>query len=424
VTAPLGRAISRDSFLGESSPSVGLKAIVDGRAGRFFYGVNAGGLLRKQASLGSLDLGPEARLGIGAGYEVTPRARVLVEAFGSTNFTGSAGTNASEVDGAVQVSPAGSAIQITLGGGGGLNQGLGAPTFRVFAGMMMAFERAAVVETRRDEHPDRDGDGIPDSEDACPSEGGDVVRTPGRYLGCPHRDSDGDGIADSQDACPEQAGIKTADPKTNGCPDPDRDHDGIPNDIDKCPDLPETVNGIDDADGCPDTVPIQVEVRRDSIVVINEKINFEFRSERIVGPRSFEALDLVAQVMKEHPEIRRVEVAGHTDNVGPREENQSLSERRAGSVVAYLAGKGVARDRLIARGYGTDQPLADNGTEEGRGRNRRVEFKILVMAKLGVGEVHGTASQFSLSRGIVAPGGLSCLDSLGHLHGAPGVSGR
>jgi hypothetical protein len=139
VTAPLGRAISRDSFLGESSPSVGLKAIVDGRAGRFFYGVNAGGLLRKQASLGSLDLGPEARLGIGAGYEVTPRARVLVEAFGSTNFTGSAGTNASEVDGAVQVSPAGSAIQITLGGGGGLNQGLGAPTFRVFAGMMMAF---------------------------------------------------------------------------------------------------------------------------------------------------------------------------------------------------------------------------------------------------------------------------------------------
>lgn len=379
ATAPLGHAIAESKFIGDSSPGVGLKAIVDGKAGRVFYAANVGGFLRESAQLGTLDLGTEARVGLGGGYAITERARVLVEAFGSSNLSKASGTNAGEVDAAAQLSPGSAPVQLTVGGGAGLNQGFGAPVFRVFAGVSTWTEgraKSGAVVAR----VDRDGDGIDDSEDACPSEGGEVVRSPGRYYGCPYRDSDGDGITDSQDACPEQEGVKTADPATNGCPNPDRDGDGIPNELDKCPDAPETVNGVDDADGCPDVVPIQIEVRTDQIVV-NEQINFEFNSNKIIGQRSFEALDLVAEVLKQHPEIRRLEIAGHADAVGPREENQVLSERRAASVGNYLISKGIERDRLLTRGYGYEQPVADNNTDDGRARNRRVEFKILVIAK-------------------------------------------
>jgi len=68
------------------------------------------------------------------------------------------------------------------------------------------------------------------------------------------------------------------------------------------------------------------------------------------------------------------EIQGHTDNVGTAEYNQALSEARAGAVVALLGGHGVAADRLSAKGYGLTVPVADNRTDEGRARNRRVEI--------------------------------------------------
>jgi outer membrane protein OmpA-like peptidoglycan-associated protein len=200
---------------------------------------------------------------------------------------------------------------------------------------------------------------------------------PGPFYGCPKRDSDGDGVPDYLDACPDKPGVASA----NGCPDPDRDHDGIPNEKDKCPDEPETYNGFQDADGCPDAPPIVVEVRNDQIVVINEKINFDFESRKIVGARSFEALDLVVLAIKAHPEIKQLEVAGHTDNVGPRDVNMRYARQRAEAVVAYLIEKGIARSRLVSNGYGPDKPVASNDTEEGRAQNRRVQFNILLMFK-------------------------------------------
>jgi len=69
-------------------------------------------------------------------------------------------------------------------------------------------------------------------------------------------------------------------------------------------------------------------------------------------------------------------VQGHTDNTGTREHNLELSQKRAGSVVAYLVEKGVEAGRLEAKGYGPDVPIADNATPEGQEQNRRVEFKI------------------------------------------------
>lgn len=72
-----------------------------------------------------------------------------------------------------------------------------------------------------------------------------------------------------------------------------------------------------------------------------------------------------------------VEVGGHTDSIGSEAANQKLSERRAGSVVTWLTEKGVAPDRLVAKGYGETQPAFDNATREGRTRNRRIEFRVL-----------------------------------------------
>lgn len=71
-----------------------------------------------------------------------------------------------------------------------------------------------------------------------------------------------------------------------------------------------------------------------------------------------------------------IEVAGHTDNVGAREFNMTLSQQRADAVATYLAGQGVARPRLIARGYGPDRPRVSNATEDGQAANRRIEFYV------------------------------------------------
>ncbi len=96
-----------------------------------------------------------------------------------------------------------------------------------------------------------------------------------------------------------------------------------------------------------------------------------------IRPESYGVLDEVANVLLLHPEIQRIEVQGHTDDVGTEDTNLRLSQRRAEAVRAYLVSKGVARSRLVARGYGNTKPFASNDTEEGRSQNRRVQFEIL-----------------------------------------------
>lgn len=87
-------------------------------------------------------------------------------------------------------------------------------------------------------------------------------------------------------------------------------------------------------------------------------------------------LDKVVEMMQRHPTMR-IELGGHTDNVGRAETNQTLSEQRAKAVYDYLVKKGVAAERLSYKGYGQSQPVADNDTPEGRRQNRRTVFTIL-----------------------------------------------
>lgn len=104
-------------------------------------------------------------------------------------------------------------------------------------------------------------------------------------------------------------------------------------------------------------------------------INFD-TGKATIKPDSQKIVDEVAAMLKSAPALK-IEVGGHTDNVGAAEANQKLSDARAQSVVAALGQRGVAAGRLSAKGYGQTAPLADNRSEDGRSKNRRVELKKL-----------------------------------------------
>jgi outer membrane protein OmpA-like peptidoglycan-associated protein len=82
-------------------------------------------------------------------------------------------------------------------------------------------------------------------------------------------------------------------------------------------------------------------------------------------------------VLKAHPEIKQIQIEGHTDDRGSDRANQRLSQRRADSVMKYLVNAGIESDRLTAKGFGESTPIADNKKRAGREKNRRVEFKIV-----------------------------------------------
>jgi OmpA-OmpF porin, OOP family len=217
--------------------------------------------------------------------------------------------------------------------------------------------------------PDRDHDGIIDKFDACPDVPGIRTDDP-KTNGCPDRD--GDGIVDSLDACPDVKGIRTDDPKTNGCPpDLDRDKDGIPNDQDACPDEPGPRDPDPKRNGCPKAFVRGTEIK------ILDQVKFKTGSSQIVkGKESEDILDAVADILKKHPEIKKIRVEGHTDNVGKAKDNKKLSSDRAGSVVKWLTTHGIPKTSLSSVGFGQERPIDTNDTEVGRHNNRRVEFHI------------------------------------------------
>ena len=204
--------------------------------------------------------------------------------------------------------------------------------------------------------PDTDGDGIPDPQDACPNEPG-----PAEFNGCP--DSDGDGVPDNVDQCPNEPGPAA----NNGCPWPDRDGDGVPDKDDLCPDVVGTVAN----QGCPE---ITMEVRN-ALSAYAKTILFD-TGKTTLKESSMAVLDNAVAILQQYP-LSRFYIDGHTDSVGRAESNQTLSEGRASAVVAYMIEKGIASNRLVARGFGEDRPIASNNTREGRRTNRRTEIILI-----------------------------------------------
>ena len=140
----------------------------------------------------------------------------------------------------------------------------------------------------------------------------------------------------------------------------DTDGDGVWDIDDQCPKTP--LGSTVDAAGC-------------HFGGVLAGVNFEFNSATLTQQARI-VLDGVSQEMEKYPKVR-VEVQAHTDSIGSSNYNLGLSQRRALSVVDYLAVRGIDRRRLIAKGYGSGRPISSNYTDEGRRRNRRVEFVVL-----------------------------------------------
>lgn len=212
---------------------------------------------------------------------------------------------------------------------------------------------------------DADGDGVYDGLDQCPNTpAGATVDS----RGCPV-DSDGDGVYDGVDECPNTPSGASVDAK--GCP-MDSDGDGVYDGIDKCPGTPAGAEV--DADGC--TV-FQAGLAAGELVL--EDIQFRINSHELLdGSKAI--LDLVGATIvgaaAAEPDIR-IEVQGHASSDGADAYNMSLSQRRAKAVRDYIVDKNPdLADHLTSEGYGETQPIADNSTQEGRVRNRRVEFEV------------------------------------------------
>jgi OOP family OmpA-OmpF porin len=249
------------------------------------------------------------------------------------------------------------------------------------AGMLFPFGGAAVAAAPID----ADNDGVADSRDRCPNTRlGAIVDAEGCEL-----DSDGDGVADSFDYCPgTERGVRVDD---GGCA-LDSDEDGVADYRDDCPSTPRGTlvgddgcpldsdrDGVMDAnDDCPNTPRgVRVDFRgceiRDEIQLPG--VTFETASDTLTRD-SLSVLDGAVGTLERYTDID-VECSGHTDSRGAAAFNQNLSQQRAESVCDYLRAQGIAASRLRARGYGESQPIADNGTAEGRMMNRRVTLRVI-----------------------------------------------
>jgi outer membrane protein OmpA-like peptidoglycan-associated protein len=264
-------------------------------------------------------------------------------------------------------------------------------------GILNMHDRCPMDPEDRDNYQDMDGcpdrdndnDGVLDDNDKCPI-------TAALCDGCPPEDVDKDGITTAKDRCPEEPEDKDNFEDQDGCPDIDNDKDNIYDKSDHCPNQAEDTDGFEDKDGCPDLdndgdgildaeddcpnekgqkekmgCPKTKEIQKGELILL--KVSFQMGSAELTA-NSFLILDQVVESLLEYPEVK-LEIQGHTDNVGDKEKNLRLSQRRAETVSHYLNSKGVAPSRLKAVGYGESVPITDNDTAAGREQNRRVELK-------------------------------------------------
>ena len=206
---------------------------------------------------------------------------------------------------------------------------------------------------------DKDNDGINDNDDKCPDIAGSS-----KYNGCPVPDSDNDGVNDEEDKCPAQHGFS----RYGGCPIPDSDGDGVNDEEDKCP----SVKGTIENNGC-----ATQEIKQEIIEKVNyaaRRIQFRYTQSSLL-PASYKVLDEVVAILNQDPSLQ-LSIEGHTSTDGIPEANMQLSQQRAENVKNYLVSKGIAANRLTARGFGPTQPLNNGKTEAEKSLNRRVELKL------------------------------------------------
>jgi outer membrane protein OmpA-like peptidoglycan-associated protein len=383
VWVPTGNDLS---FGGDGAVAgqVGLAAEYDFKS--FFMVFNTAVQFRDEGRINNFEVGPELRLGLGGFVPLRNGAvRLGLQIFGSTGLTdGEAfkGSNTplewmAEGRFATDEKRRG---YVGVSGGTRLTSGY-APDFRVVATAGYWF----TIEDSKPESPgkrfkaeyakddaDTDKDGLPDSVDLCPTEPEDGKK-PNTDDGCPAPpDRDGDGIPDSSDKCPDEPEDFDKIDDADGCPEDDADKDNIGDAKDACPKEPGEPSPEPAKNGCPQFIR---RITGSSEIQILKQVQFATGKATIL-PNSYAILDEVVRLLKVNPEIKHLAIEGHTDNRGSNDLNEKLSNDRANSVMQYLIGKDIDAGRLSAAGFGPRKPIADNNTNDGRQKNRRVEFHI------------------------------------------------
>ncbi len=348
--SPLGVALitelrlptgSGQNFLGESAPVFAPRVVLERPIGPFRLLGNFGVRLRKTTQYINLIVGSEYTVGLGAMYRL-PDLGTFADTYAMAELNVASPTAApfAWAEFADRRKSAWEVLvglrsrfaqnwgaELAMGRGIAAHSGYAREAFRTMASLRYEFDLGG---RRSGSLVDSDGDGVPDSEDACPTQPG-----PAEFDGCP--DSDGDQIPDNLDKCPNQPGPA----ENNGCP----------------------------------WGPPYVFLEGNQIR-LRGSVLFDL-GQGVIQKQSFPLLDEVAAVLRSRPEIELLEVEGHTDSYGGRTYNQDLSERRAKAVVDYLVKKGVQHRRLKSRGFAFERPVASNEDALGRAKNRRVEFRIL-----------------------------------------------
>lgn len=426
ISLPLARGANSDQSLsGEHGVTFHPELLGEVRAGSLRVTGNLGTLLRKDTTLLDTTLGDELTLGIGAGLRLPGRMEkleVMAEVYGATGIADPLARNVTPVEALVggRFHPS-EQWQVSLGAGPGMGRGIGSPDLRAIASL--GFVGAGESDLDGDlilddvdacptDMEDRDGagdddgcpdldddrDGVHDPLDRCPAQPEDMDGFDDQD-GCPDLDNDADGVADAADRCVGEREDVDGFEDADGCPEADNDSDTILDGADRCADQAEDVDSFEDTDGCPDpdndadgvldgddACPevagarenkgcAQVSVEGNKIR-LNERIEFDINGAEIL-PESEPILEQVRTLLEQNPQIRQVAIAGHTDGTGAPAHNQALSERRALSVVDWLARHGIAAERLSAHGCGNQRPIADEATKEGLRKNRRVELHVV-----------------------------------------------
>lgn len=365
-----------------NEPRIGVEALVSAarRYGPWELIGNALLDFRAPSEVGPVKLGTALGLRGGAAYWFSPRARAFGEIEARSSFRAFAQQSIPaewRAGGTLCATPA---FAVDLAGGTRLDDGLGAPSVRgVVAvryspqlcrppreaqgpepGLAELMARIAEEKAAREKAekaaalPSLLADSELDAREAAlraealdlldASEATALARA-SSFAEEDRRDSDGDGVPDRLDNCPQQKG-----PAANhGCPASDK----------------------------------QVVALHDDRIEILDKVYFTPGTTRI-QPRSTRLLNQVANVLKNHPELLKLEVEGHTDDRGSAAMNTRLSLARARAVVRALMRRGVSPTRLVAKGAGPSRPVADNATSQGREKNRRVEFRVVERKPTGL----------------------------------------
>ncbi|WP_242332969.1 MULTISPECIES: OmpA family protein [unclassified Anaeromyxobacter] len=343
------------AFAKFSKPAALLKLELGRDLGNVIIGAEGGLVAREGEQIQNTNVGSEVIYGATIAMKGTIRPELSFR--GATPFE--AGPSTAEVLAGLRA-VLGPAELFALGGPGFFNA-IGTPEWRGVVGLAFGMEGA---RAKKEAAPEQAAPPPPPPPAAAapvdPCAPGQS-HTPDQ---CPNLDDDGDGVANKDDACPTEKGL----PELKGCPAKDTDGDGVPDHQDKCPDQA----GPADNQGCPRVV-VQPEAKK---IELREKVQFE-AGKATIRPESDKLIEDIANVLKEHPEIKRVQVEGHADSSGSAALNKRLSQARADAVAKAIAARGVDKARLSAKGYGPSRPIASNDTPEGREANRRVEISIV-----------------------------------------------